>query len=53
MTFSTEEKKNLEERAEEIVERLLSSGLANDLKAALKEAVLTGYDLQKEDFDEN
>ena len=40
VTFSTEEKKNLEERAEEIVERLLSSGLANDLKAALKEAVI-------------
>lgn len=53
VTFSAEEKKSLEERAEEIVEKLLSSGSANDLKAALKEAVLTGYDLQKDDFDED
>ena len=53
VTISTEEKKSLEERAEEIAERLLSSGSANDLKAVLKEAVLTGYDLQKDDFDED
>lgn len=53
VTFSTEEKKSLEERAEEIAERLLSSGPAHDLKAVLKEAVLTGYDLQKDDFDED
>ena len=53
VTFSTEEKKSLAERAEEIAERLLSSGPAHDLKAVLKEAVLTGYDLQKDDFDED
>lgn len=33
--------------------RLLSSGLSDDLKTLLKEAVLTGYDLQKDDFDED
>lgn len=44
---------NLEERAEEIAGRLLSSGLSDDLKTLLKEAVLTGYDLQKDDFDED
>lgn len=53
VTFSTEEKKSLEERAEEIAGRLLSSGLSDDLKTLLKEAVLTGYDLQKDDFDED
>ena len=41
------------ERAEEIAGRLLSSGLSDDLKTLLKEAVLTGYDLQKDDFDED
>ena len=53
VTFSTEEKKSLEERAEEIAGRLLSSGPSEDLKTLLKEAVLTGYDLQKDDFDED
>ena len=53
VTFSTEEKRSLEERAEEIAGRLLSSGLSDDLKTLLKEAVLTGYDLQKDDFDED
>ena len=53
VTFCTEEKKSLEERAEEIAGRLLSSGLSDDLKTLLKEAVLTGYDLQKDDFDED
>lgn len=33
--------------------RLLSSGPSDDLKTLLKEAVLTGYDLQKDDFDED
>lgn len=41
------------ERAEEIAGRLLSSGPSDDLKTLLKEAVLTGYDLQKDDFDED
>jgi hypothetical protein len=27
--------------------------LSDDLKTLLKEAVLTGYDLQKDDFDED
>ena len=53
VTFCTEEKKSREERAEEIAGRLLSSGLSDDLKTLLKEAVLTGYDLQKDDFDED
>ncbi|MCS2232525.1 MULTISPECIES: hypothetical protein [Phocaeicola] len=53
VTFCTEEKKSLEERAEEIAGRLLSSGPSDDLKTLLKEAVLTGYDLQKDDFDED
>ena len=53
VTFSTEEKRSLEERAEEIAGRLLSSGPSDDLKTLLKEAVLTGYDLQKDDFDED
>lgn len=53
VTFCTEEKRSLEERAEEIAGRLLSSGPSDDLKTLLKEAVLTGYDLQKDDFDED
>ena len=33
--------------------RQLSSGPSDDLKTLLKEAVLTGFDLQKDDFDED
>ena len=53
VTFCTKEKESLEEHAEEIAGRLLSSGPSDDLKTLLKEAVLTGYDLQKDDFDED
>ncbi len=46
-------RKALRNVRKEIAGRLLSSGLSDDLKTLLKEAVLTGYDLQKDDFDED
>lgn len=51
--FCMEEKKSFEECVEEIVGRLLLFGLLDDLKMLLKEVVLIGYDLQKDDFDED
>lgn len=44
--------KSLEERAYELVDRMLSTGSADcDIREDLKNAVLAGYNLHQEDFD--
>lgn len=51
--YSEVGEKTLEERAYEIADRMLSSGSANcDLREELKKAVLAGYNLHHEDFDD-
>lgn len=50
--YSKEGEKTLEERAYEIADRMLSSGAENyDIRNELKKAVLAGYNLHHEDFD--
>ena len=44
--------KSLEERAYELVDRMLSTGSADcDIREDLKNVVLAGYNLHQEDFD--
>lgn len=45
--------KSLEERAYELADRMLSAGADNrDIREELKKAVLAGYNLHVEDFDD-
>lgn len=51
--YSKVGEKTLEERADEIADRMLSSGSENcDLREELKKAILAGYNLHHEDFDD-
>ena len=51
--YSKEGEKSLPEMAYEIVDRMLSNGAENcDIREELKKAVLAGYNLHREDFDE-
>ena len=51
--YSKVGEKTLEERAYEIADRMLLSGSGNcDLREELKKAVLAGYNLYHEDFDD-
>ncbi len=51
--YSKVGEKSLEERAYELVDRMLSAGSANcDIREELKKAVLAGYNLYHEDFDD-
>lgn len=51
--YSKVGEKTLEERAYEIADRMLLSGSGNcDLREELKKAVLAGYNLYNEDFDD-
>lgn len=51
--YSKAGEKTLEERACEIVDRMLSSGSEScDLREELKKAILAGYNLHHEDFDD-
>lgn len=51
--YSKAGEKSLEERAYELVDRMLSVGSANcDIREELKKAVLAGYNLHHEDFDD-
>lgn len=44
--------KTLEERAYELADRMISSGSDNcDIREELKKAILAGYNLNQEDFD--
>jgi hypothetical protein len=48
------EQKSLEERASELADRMLSTGSANcDIREELKKAILAGYNLHHEDFDDD
>ena len=53
VTFCTEERKTLRNVRKRLPEDCCHPALSDDLKTLLKEAVLTGYDLQKDDFDED
>lgn len=49
--YSKVGEKSLEERAYELVDRMLSTGSKNcDIREELKKAVLAGYNLHHEDF---
>lgn len=51
--YSKVGEKSLEERAYELVDRMLSTGSANcHIREELKKAVLAGYNLHMEDFDD-
>lgn len=51
--YSKVGEKTLEERAYEIADRMISSGSANcDIREELKMAILAGYNLHQEDFDD-
>lgn len=51
--YSKVGEKSLEERSYELVDRMLSAGSANcDIREELKKAVLAGYNLYHEDFDD-
>ena len=52
ITFSAE-KKTLEERAVEIAKNILNSTVIYDFEAVLSKAILAGYNLRKEDFEED
>lgn len=46
-------RKSLEERAYELADRMLSTGSANcDIREELKRAILVGYNMHHEDFDD-
>lgn len=50
--YSKEGEKTLEEKAYELVDKMLSNGSGNcDIREELKKAVLAGYNLHHEDFD--
>ena len=52
--YSKVGEKTLEERAYEFVDCMLSTGTDNcDIREKLKKAVLAGYNLHREDFDDN
>ena len=52
--YSKVGEKTLEERAYEVVDRMLSTGTDNcDIREELKKAVLAEYNLHCEDFDDN
>lgn len=52
--YSKVGEKTLEERACEIVDRMISTGSGNcDLREELKKAILAGYNLYHEDFDDD
>ena len=51
--YSKVGEKTLEERAYEIADRMISSGSDNcDIREELKKAILAGYNLYHEDFDD-
>ena len=51
--YSKVGKKTLEERAYEIADRMIFSRSDNcDIREELKTAILTGYNLHQEDFDD-
>lgn len=51
--YSKEGEKTLEEKAYELVDKMLSNGSGNcDIREELKKAVLAGYNLHHEDFDD-
>lgn len=51
--YSKMGEKTLEERAYEIADRMLLSGSGNcDLREEMKKAILAGYNLYHEDFDD-
>lgn len=51
--YSKVGEKTLEERAYEIADRMLSAGSENcDLREELKKAIMAGYNLYHEDFDD-
>lgn len=51
--YSKMGEKTLEERAYEIADRMLLSGSGNcDLREEMKKAILAGYNLYREDFDD-
>ncbi|MCL3853532.1 MULTISPECIES: hypothetical protein [Parabacteroides] len=51
--YSKVKEKSLEERAYEVADRMISSGSANcDIREELKKAILAGYNLHQEDFDD-
>lgn len=52
ITFEVE-KKSLEERAREIAQNILNSTVIYDFEAVLSKAILAGYNLRKEDFEED
>jgi antitoxin MazE len=45
--------KTLEERAVEIAKNILNSTVIYDFEAVLSKAILAGYNLRKEDFEED
>lgn len=51
-TFEAD-KKSLEERAKEMAKNILSSTVIHDLEDVLTKGVLAGYNLRKEDFEED
>lgn len=51
--YSKVGKKSLEERAYELADRMISNAAVNcDIREELKKAILAGYNLYKEDFDD-
>lgn len=51
--YSKVGEKSLEERAYELADRMISNGSANcDIREELKKAILAGYNLHQEDFDD-
>ena len=51
--YSKVGEKTLEERAYEIADRMISSGSDNsDIREELKKAILAGYNLHQEDFND-
>lgn len=51
--YSKVEEKSLEERAYEVADRMLSAGSTNcDIREELKKAILAGYNLHIEDFND-
>lgn len=52
ITFEVE-KKSLEERAREIAQNILNSTVIYDFENVLTKAIMAGYNLRKEDFDED
>lgn len=52
--YSKVGKKSLDERAYEIADRMISAGSGDcDLREEMKKAILAGYNLHSEDFDDD